>query len=166
MKKASSKLLAALLAIVVCGCSPDRVYDEYHPTPMKGWEKTEPVIFHVPPVSEAGDYRMEIGLRTTMEFPFTTLILAVAQEVFPSVSPSPSVSVIPRSRSTFLTCRLIEDNGRSKGNGLSIQQHSFPADTLRLQAGDSLVVSVRHDMKREILPGVCDVGMTLTPIRR
>ena len=51
--------------------------------------------------------------------------------------------------------------GNSIGVGLSYHQYAFPIATLSLHAADSIVVKVRHDMKREILPGISDIGYQL-----
>ena len=42
---------------------------------------------------------------------------------------------------------------------MSYYQYDFPLSTLRLKEGDSLALVVRHAMKREILPGISDVGI-------
>ena len=61
-----------------------------------------------------------------------------------------------------LSCRLIDKNGMVKGRGLSYYQYNFHLTTLQLNAGDTLNVRVRHHMKREILPGIANVGIRLS----
>ncbi|MFQ9996553.1 MAG: gliding motility lipoprotein GldH, partial [Hoylesella buccalis] len=41
-------------------------------------------------------------------------------------------------------------------------QYAFDITSMDLHEGDSLHISVRHDMKREILPGISNVGVSLT----
>jgi gliding motility-associated lipoprotein GldH len=60
-----------------------------------------------------------------------------------------------------LNCSLIERDGRVKGKGVSFYQYNFHLNDLDLRAGDSLSINIRHNMKREILPGIADVGIKL-----
>ena len=57
---------------------------------------------------------------------------------------------------------MIDKNGVSKGQGISYYQYNFPINVYRLNLGDSIHITVRHDMKREILPGVSDIGVKIT----
>ncbi len=61
-----------------------------------------------------------------------------------------------------LNCALIGANGVPKGQGIGYYQYAFDITSMDLQEGDSLHISVRHDMKREILPGISNVGVSLT----
>ena len=45
-------------------------------------------------------------------------------------------------------------------------QYIFPLKTLPLEKDDSLFIEIRHDMKREILPGITDVGIKLSRVSR
>src|SRR3712207_7876479 len=48
-----------------------------------------------------------------------------------------------------LSCKLIDERGNSLGVGLSYYQYHFPISTISLREADSIVVRIRHDMKRE-----------------
>jgi gliding motility-associated lipoprotein GldH len=80
------------------------------------------------------------------------LTLVVEQEVWPS----------GLTRSDTLWCRLVDSDGNIQGEGISNFQYNFQLLNLRLNSSDSLRVTVRHNMKREILPGISDIGLTLT----
>jgi gliding motility-associated lipoprotein GldH len=58
-----------------------------------------------------------------------------------------------------LKCELMNQDGSQKGSGISYYQSLFPLDDIELQQGDTLCISVFHSMKREILPGISDIGM-------
>ena len=58
-------------------------------------------------------------------------------------------------------CNLTDEQGNILGEGISYRRYQFDICKLQLQEGDSLHIVVRHDMKREILPGVADVGKQL-----
>ena len=57
--------------------------------------------------------------------------------------------------------QLTDEKGNAIGKGINYHQYRFPVSSFDLNNGDSLVVNIRHDMKREILPGICDVGLIM-----
>lgn len=142
---------AAVIAIIMSACNGAVVYDEYQHTAISGWEKIDSLMFFVPPVSEPGTYNTDLGLRINSYYPFLKLTLIVEQTVFPSHI----------TTTDTLNCPLIDGKGNPEAKGVSIYQYNFPVTKISLQRGDSLRISVRHDMKREIIPGVSDVGIMI-----
>ena len=141
-------------------CSRQKVYDAYGHTSLTGWKKNDPVLFDVPPVKAAGDYVAEVGIRITDDFPFTSLFLVVTQTVVPKEE---ITSLARKDTTTYvLSCNFMNADGKDVGRGVSYHQFAYPLPSLSLQEGDSLHVVVRHDMKREILCGVSDIGYTLS----
>ena len=61
-----------------------------------------------------------------------------------------------------LLCQLINQHGENKGQGISYYQYNFPINIYKINRGDSIHIAIRHDMKREILPGVSDIGVKIT----
>lgn len=130
-------------------CDTDVVYDTYNHTQIEGWEKNDTLVFDVPRMLSSGRYRLEMGMRTTGAFPFTGLSVVVEQTVIPGY----------RTVTDTLRCRLSDDKGNILGQGVSCFQYNFILSDINLRKGDSLHVRVRHIMKREILPGISDVGL-------
>lgn len=95
---------------------------------------------------------MELGLRTTGDYPFTSLTLSIEQRVIPAKS----------IKNYSIKCKLMEENGVTRGQGVSVYQFAFPVADVDLNEGDSVQIRIRHDMKREILPGIADVGIKLS----
>lgn len=158
------RLVAVLLlaAFVAAGCIGRKVYDHYEELPVAGWEKNDTITFLVPPVAQGGLYSLDLGLRTTTQYPFMSLTLIVEQLTFPlDTAARPLFPVAPRPSVTTLSCRLMDSRGHVKGQGINYFQHDFHVADIVLNAGDSLRFSVRHDMKREILPGISDLGLRL-----
>ena len=56
----------------------------------------------------------------------------------------------------------INQHGENKGQGISYYQYNFPINIYKINRGDSIHIAIRHDMKREILPGVSDIGVKIT----
>ena len=145
-------LAVAFVAIALSSCDSDVIYDKYNHTPLVGWEKNDTLSFDVPPVKDAGRYRLELGLRTSTSFPFTGLSLVVEHTVEPD----------HMLYTDTVNCRLADEKGNVLGNGVSCFQYNFIVSDISLNKGDSLHICVRHIMKREIMPGISDVGLKLT----
>ena len=143
--------LAILMMGSVIACTDNRVYDQYVHTPVNGWEKNDTLVFNLRRMAIAGEYASQLGVRITNDYPFMGVTLIVEQTVYPSL----------RHYVDTLNCKLIDVKGNSTGIGLSYHQYAFPITTFALNTADSVVVQVRHDMKREILPGSSDIGYQL-----
>ncbi|MBR1411819.1 MAG: gliding motility lipoprotein GldH, partial [Prevotella sp.] len=48
------------------------------------------------------------------------------------------------------------------GTGINHYQYTFPLATIDLEKEEALRIIIRHDMKRELLPGITDVGIQMT----
>ncbi len=138
--------------MLMTACSQDTVYSHYEHTSQTGWEKNDEVIFTTEPLAQGGTYLEELGLRINADYPFTQLTLIVQQ----TFSPSGKV------KNDTLDCMLTDQKGNSLGSGISHYQYTFPLSTLSLNKGESVHIRVRHDMKREILLGISDIGIRLT----
>ena len=147
MRKRWTRWLSVVLLFL--SCCPEKLFDEYKPTPVTGWEKNDTISFEVPRITENGFYGLELGLRTNGAYPFTAITLIVELTVFPRGN----------SYKDTINCELVDQKGKELGNGVSYFQYLFPIRKESLETGDSLRVNIRHDMKREVLPGISDVGM-------
>lgn len=143
-----SSFLTLVLLFGACG---NKVYDRFCHTPLEGWEKNDTLSFAVPKIANTGLYGIDLSLITSASYPFQGLTLIVEQHILPS----------KRTEIDTLSCVLFDQNGRSKGRGISRYQYEFHVNDHHLSSGDSLFVTVRHDMKREILPGISDIGIQI-----
>ncbi len=139
------------VASALLSCNRKTVYDHYEPIDIEGWEKDDTVTFCIRPVTEEGTYSEEIGLRTTTAFPFRSVCLIVEQRITPGNS----------LHCDTLLCTLMNENGKVTGDGVGRYQYVFPLAEMTLDKGDSLHIAVRHNMRREILPGISDIGIRL-----
>ena len=146
------------LYIVVCvalacvACNQGTVYNQYESTNIKGWERNDTISFQTEAMTVSGNYHEEVGVRINGDYPFMGLSLVVEQTVMPS----------RKSYNGTLTCHLIDESGNAIGNGINHYQYLFPLTTLKLDKGDYVRIAIRHCMKREILPGILDVGVKLS----
>lgn len=147
-------ILAFIVVLLTTSCSRKKVYDSYvhNHTAQTGWERNDTVSFNVPSVAKKGVYDLSLKLRTDNNFPFTSVVLIVKQTILPS----------RKHYTDTLKCPITDVHGHSLGKGINLYQHDFHIASRQLSVGDSLYVNVYHDMMREILPGIIDVGLKVS----
>lgn len=144
-------ILSAVLLLTFFSCNDHIVYYKYVSTPLSGWDKNDTISFNLPKTKINGHYSMDLGLRINDSYPFTSLTLIIQKTFFPSMTIS----------SDTIRCRLRDEKGIPRRQGVSYYQYTFPIAELQLQQEDSIQVTVRHDMKREMLPGIGDIGIVM-----
>ena len=141
-----------VMVLLLTACQDNTVYHRYLHTNRAGWERNDTLRFLIPPVKEAGRYSQELGLRTDGNYPFMSLTLIVEQT-------KGNTAIV---RCDTMECKLINKQGHPTGTGINHYQYTFPLATIDLEKEDSLRIVIRHDMKRELLPGIMDVGIQMT----
>lgn len=155
MKRLIYFVFILVAAIAINACNQATVYDEYAHTPIAGWEKNDTLSFEISPMVATGYYQESVGLRTTGAYPFTGLTLIINQTIFPAKGER-------IEKTDTLLCQLINQHGENQGQGISYYQYNFPLNVYKFNQGDSIHIAIRHDMKREILPGVSDIGVKIS----
>ncbi|MCH5302415.1 MAG: gliding motility lipoprotein GldH [Prevotella sp.] len=150
-RQARRLLLAAAATALIAACDRQTVYTHYEHPPTTGWDKNDTLNFRVSAIEQGGIYREEVRLRINTLYPFQGLCLIVEQQRLP----------MGITRSDTLNCSLIDSKGNMKGKGVTSFQYSFPLTDIELNPGDSLSIGIRHNMKREILPGITDIGVAV-----
>lgn len=130
-------------------CDRKTVYDHYGHTPVAGWEKNDTLVFGPIKIGTTGAYVEQVGLRVNGTYPFQALCLVVEHHVLPQGT----VTV------DTVNCAIVNRDGSVRGQGVSYYQYNFPLKERLYNHGDSVFVYIRHNMKREMLPGVSDVGL-------
>ena len=155
MDRRSNKWLLPILltvALAIAGCDRKTIFHHYEHTPLAGWAKDDTLFFSVQYVPQATVVHRDIELRTDDSYPFRNLSLIVEQTTFPS-------QLIRRD--TF-DCQLMTPDGTVLGQGITLYQYRFHLPDVSLTEGDSLCLSIHHNMRREALPGIADVGIRMT----
>ena len=57
---------------------------------------------------------------------------------------------------------LYDETGKERGNGISRFQNVIPLTDIQLEKGDSLRICITHNMRREMMTGISDIGFILT----
>lgn len=143
--------IATVLTFFLVGCHHNDVYHHFETTSFNGWERTDTLYFHVPSAKADAVLHEEVELRINGQYPFMGLCLVVEQTILPSNV----------RRVDTLNCSLIDHDGHTKGKGINFVQYNFHLTDLGVSEGDSLSIAIHHNMKRETLPGVIDLGMKL-----
>ena len=157
-------MAAATTAAIITSCKLRTSYSEYRHTPLEGWEKNDTLFYDVQPARQAGRYVQMLGIRIDDSFPYTSLSLIVEQSIIhkrKSGTDSPLSYRTSYYKTDTVRCHFTDSQGRLSGPGINLHQYDFPIGTIDLRPGDSLHIKVRHTMKREIMPGVADVGIRI-----
>lgn len=161
MKRIVYTLLIIIgISAFISSCNNSLVYDQYAHTPISGWEKNDTLSFEIAPISNKGYYKEELGLRINGAYPFMGLTLIVYQTIYPESSKG----LEKIEKVDTVQCNLIDQNGRTTGQGISYYQYNCPINIYQFDEGDSIHIAIRHDMKREILPGISDIGLKVQKV--
>lgn len=152
---AINKLIASMAIITVAmlttACDRKTVFHQYNHTNPAGWEKTDTMVYHVRSMSQDGSFKEEIGLRLNGTYPFLGLCIIVEQNILPA-----NVTV----RDT-LNCSFDHEENKYTSNGVSYRQYKYHLKDIKLGKGDSMDIKIRHNMMREVLPGIADIGIKI-----
>lgn len=95
---------------------------------------------------------VNLSLRVNHRFPYRDLSLIVCYETYPSGNVDPDTVQI----------HVLNEKGQPIGRmGITSASISAKVKELNLRDGDSLYVTVHHNMRRDQLTGVSDVGLQL-----
>lgn len=167
MEREMKRFVYTLLILIgisafISSCNNTLVYDQYAHTPIGGWEKNDTLSFEIAPINSDGYYKEEIGLRINGAYPFMGLTLIVYQTIYPQDAKGKEKI----EKVDTVQCHLIDKNGHTTGQGISYYQYNCPVNIYQLNEGDSIHIAVRHDMKREILPGISDIGFKMQRVTK
>lgn len=147
-------LSAICLLIIVCSCSLDVKFSKYVPVSSDGWNLEDTIEFSTDTLRQDGRYGFTCGVRTRRAFPYQNLVLMVEREVYRD-------SLIVLHKREKVTCPIVTQEGSFTGEGIATKLHETDLKDFIMQTGDSVVVKIYHQMTRQDLPGIVDVGMKM-----
>lgn len=146
------KIMVAMATVMLMACEDPRTYDHFEHTDTTAWDTEDALSFDVPRQWE-GSYDVVLGLRSTLAYPYQNLSVVVETTVLPS----------HKEQCDTVNLTINDQEGRPAGqSGISISEIKQHVTTLTLQRSDSLHISVHHLMRRNSLPGISEVGITLS----
>lgn len=148
-------LLATLVGASSCSSEPSSWVYEYHPVPIENWSKTDTVVIDLPEIGQTGLCRTQVGVRTNINFPYRNIWLGVCQ-------------TLHHPDTVFLdtvACPVMLRSDLGK-NGISLFLTEATLPERVYQAGQSGIIKIFHILRREEVPGVCQVGIQIQPAER
>lgn len=145
-------MIFTVAAIMISSCDRKTIFHKYNHTDINGWEKTDTLNYNIDRINKSGNYKEEIGFRLNGTYPFTGLSVIVEQ------------TILPTNSTTYdtLSCNFGRMQDKYDSNGVSYRQFKFHLKSINLNEGDSLILRIRHNMIKEILPGISDVGVKIS----
>lgn len=150
-----SKGHIATLIVAICllaSCAMDTVYYHFQQIAEEGWDKRDTLLFRIDTLLQEGDYDATLCLRTDAAYPYRNLSVKTV------------LTVRPRNASDArrMDFCIVNPDGTANGDGITFRSHEKDICTIHLAPGDSLTVKVAHNMRKETMPGVRDVGIKIT----
>jgi gliding motility-associated lipoprotein GldH len=152
IKLKRNRILYSMIAValVLTSCNRHTIYSHYEPVNIDGWERSDTLWFCV-----GGDadsiFNEQMGLRINGNYPFKDLSLIVEQRLLNG----------PIVKADTLNLMLADEDGIFLGKGVSLFHYDMDLGTIVLPTADTLQIAVFHNMKREVLPGIASIGITL-----
>ena len=140
------------VALVTASCDRKTIYHHYEHTSLTGWEKGDTLFFSPKRMTQTAVIQRDVELRISDNYPFRSLNLIIEQTTLPSC----------HIRRDTLDCQFMTPDGKILGQGITLYQYRFRLPEVSLNEGDSLSISIYHNMRREILSGIADIGVRLS----
>lgn len=135
-------------------CDTNTPYYHYAHTPIDEWEKNDTLRYDVQPLKKGGEHQITVALRLNGAYPFRKLYLIMEQDIYPRL----------QYKTDTICFDVTSKEGRFTGNGISYYQYTVPVCREHFIEKDSIHITIRHAMKRDILPGISDIGIKLERI--
>lgn len=139
-------------ACLFTACDTQTAYHHYESVAPEGWARQDTLTFAIDTIIQRGNYDATLCIRTNATYPFRNLAVRTAINI------SPRDTTV--SRQMEMTLRQVDEH--KDRSSITYFTHHEPIATLALQPGDSITVKVTHNMRREVMQGITDVGIKLT----
>lgn len=137
------------VALTLASCNRKTIYYHYCHTNIEGWDREDTLTFHTGEIGHEGVMNEKLGIRMNSSYPFKAITIIVEQTVMPH-------NITFRDT---INCPFVDDTGRLKGKGINYYDYKFPLTSIKVDKGDSIRINIFHNMRRENLPGISDIGI-------
>ncbi len=148
----AKRLEAAIVfavAVLCSACHRSTLLHQYRDVAAAGWEQSEMLQFTVDSVELGGVYTTDVGVRISNLYPYQRLWLAVDVQL---ANPDTAFT-------DTLACTFVNSQGSRPTTGAAGSHYNFHAFEVAMSQGQSAVFTVRHIMRREVLPGILSIGL-------
>ena len=140
-----------LMGYFFFSCSNNMVYYDFQHVPDKAWVKDDVFSFHFDIQDTSLLYHTSLHLRNSGIYPYQNVWI-LYEEL------QPSGCLIKDT----VEYRLADENGKWKGNGVTLFQNQFPIrKNLHYPDSGTYIISLRHGMRDERLKGVENIGVLI-----
>lgn len=133
---------------------------------VDGWDSRDTLTFDLQTDTiDTNSLKCKVIVRTTMVYPYKKLNLIATLLSSPrdsSLATHPSSS---EKTSYRLTYTLYGENGRHTGTGFPFYENTMSLPQLRTEPSRTYRLFISHSMRRNLLPGVSEVGIDLLKIK-
>lgn len=149
MNKHIRHILAAGALLLLSGCMNDTAFHASHSLPGSEWDMRDTLIYSIDTLRLKHPLHLTAEIRATKQYPYSFLGIIVEQKW--------------NTGSSLRDTLQIDMDKKTDTQHMSIYLKSFdsPAVTLSSKANKGQI-RVYHFMKREILPGITDVGIRIS----
>lgn len=144
-------LFFPLIGLFLSSCTGNTLYHSYESLPAEGWERRDTVCFELPKAEEDINGTLTIGLRTKANIGIQDIVFAVEQR--------DSAGFI--SHCDTVRYPLTDADGEALTGGINIHQYEAQHLPLHLKEGQQGTIRIHHLMRRELIPGITDIGIKL-----
>ncbi|MDH6341279.1 gliding motility-associated lipoprotein GldH [Parabacteroides sp. PFB2-12] len=158
MKKGIGNILIWIGAgcLLLSSCDNRVIYDKYLTLEERNWDKEKEYFFLFQIDDNTIPYDLTFEVRNNNLYPFQNLWVFIEEQ-----QPSGEVK-----RDT-LECMLADDFGKWLGDGMSVHELSFPLRThYQFPDTGTYSISFRQGMRKEILPGIQQLGLRIETSNR
>lgn len=144
LKQVVLSLTVIALLVTFYSCFNSRIFYRFSPVDVAGWERNDTLRFMAPKYN--GSCVLTVYVRATSLYPYRNL----------------SLKVIDNGRERVANFALLDkENGQRRQKGIAATELSCFVGSIRLNQKHNNSILVVHNMQREILPGISDVGISL-----
>lgn len=145
------RLFWAITLVMLMGCTQGTLLHHYEAVSSEGWIRTDTLLFDIPKVECTADYDLNVGMRYYNKFPYEGVWIVVDGTL-----QEPSAHWCDT-----LYFRIADADGKPLGHGISLLQRDSLVRQIHLYEGQHGQLRLWHIMKREVMPGVREVGCRL-----
>ena len=135
--------------LLLASCDSGTLMHSYQLLEDNCWDRTDTVTFNLPVLTTDDSCSILIGLRVTDIFPYEMLVMEVEQRYQKPFA----------HRIDTVYYQLTNHNGDFVEKGLNYFQFETESLPLDMKKGQTGEIRIRHLMRREIMPGIMDVGI-------
>ncbi len=146
-------VLSTLFLFILSGCSDKEVYSGFHSFKNAKWDKNDLCRFEIQITDTINPKDIFIETRNNNEYPYQNIWLFVKIE-----------TPTGNSRQDTLNCELADNFGKWRGEGINLYEMNFLYEkSIVFSQKGIYTFTIQQGMRDDVLTGISDVGIKLTP---